>query len=235
MDTLLDSTDPQSPDVDKNNVDVRIRHISQRALIDSLYAVSAFPIALAGFILSVVVLALGLGLSVVVLGVPLLAVAVGIARSFAGLERRRLRSMLGRNAPAPAYLQVEQSDGFWRRTVTPLVDPRSWRDVAWTLVGAVSATAAAALTLTWWAVAGGGLTYWTWQAFIPAETDTLTLASAIGLGQGRLQESIVNFLIGALALATLPLAVRFAATIHATLSTALLVSVPVGTPEGETS
>lgn len=55
----------------------------RRVLLDSGYALSAFPIALAGFVVVVTDLALGVGLSVIIGGGLLLWVGVMVARGFA--------------------------------------------------------------------------------------------------------------------------------------------------------
>ncbi|MEO3786304.1 sensor domain-containing protein [Actinocorallia sp. B10E7] len=83
---------------------VRIRGV-RRVLLDSAYALTAFPISLAAFVVVASVLATGLGLSVLGVGFALVALAVLIARGFAVAERTRLRGMLGRVAPGPRYLR----------------------------------------------------------------------------------------------------------------------------------
>ena len=139
----------------------------RRVLLDSGYALSAFFLALPAFVLVVVNLALGIGLIVLVGGLLLLWVGVMVARGFARVERIRLRGMLGKPAPTPAYLCPRPEDGFWRKALLPLRDAQSWLDVVWCLVGLVTGTVAFALALAWWAAAAGGLTYWFWQRWIP--------------------------------------------------------------------
>ena len=139
----------------------------RRVFLDSGYALSAFFLALPAFIVVVVDLALGLGLIVLVGGLLLLWVAVMVARGFARFERMRLRGMLGKPAPTPAYLCPRPEDGFWRKALLPLRDAQSWLDVLWCVVGLVTGTFAFALTLAWWAAAAGGLTYWFWQRGSP--------------------------------------------------------------------
>jgi signal transduction histidine kinase len=197
----------------------------RRILLDSGYNLSAFFISLAAFVLVVVLLALGVGLAILIGGVLLLTLGVTVARGFAQLERLRLRTMQGREAATPVYLRARPDDGFWRRYLTPLRDPQSWLDVVWSLVGLITGTLAFALTLTWWAGAAGGLTYWFWQRWIPEDGDGTTgLADLLGLGEGRTAESWLNLAIGALLLITLPLIVRLAAVIHASLASVLLCS-----------
>ncbi len=197
----------------------------RRVLLETGYNLSAFPIGLVGFVLVVVDLALGIGLSVLIGGVLLVSVAVLVARGFARFERIRLRGMLGREAATPAYLCGRPGDGFWRRQLIPLRDPQSWLDVVWALVGFGTGTLAFAVTLAWWAGAGAGLTYWFWQQFLPERgPDDHELAYYLGFGNGDTAAAMVELVLGALLLLTLPWAVRLATTIHASLATVLLCS-----------
>jgi signal transduction histidine kinase len=157
--------------------------------------------------------------------VLLLWVGVMVARGFARFERIRLRGMLGKPAETPAYLCPKPEDGFWRKAPLPLRDAQSWLDVVWCLVGLVTGTIAFALTLAWWAAAAGGLTYWFWQRWIPYDrADNTTLAELLGFGEGRHPEIVLNLALGAFALITLPLIVRFAAALHGSLAHVLLSS-----------
>ncbi len=196
----------------------------QRVLLDSGYALSAFPINLAGFIPSIILLTTGVGLLIFVGGVLLLTLCVNVARGFARLERYRIRTMLGREVASPRYVCARSDDGFWRRMLTPLRDPQSWLDVVWTIAGFVTGLVAFVLTLVWWSGAVGGLTYWFWQRFIPFSEDDTGLAELLGLGDGRMAESMLNLTIGAALLVTLPWVVRFAAVLHSSLAIALLSS-----------
>jgi signal transduction histidine kinase len=197
----------------------------RRVLLESGYNLSAFVLAVPAFVLTVTNLSLGLGLAILVGGVLLLTLAVMVARGFARLERARLRTMLGRPAATPAYVCAREGAGFWRRSLTPLRDPQSWLDVLWCLLGLVTGTIAFVVTVVWWAVAVGGLTYWFWQMFIPYDpADNGTLAELMGFGAGRGPEIVVNLVLGAVALLTLPLAVRFAAMCHGSLAAVLLSS-----------
>jgi signal transduction histidine kinase len=168
-------------------------------------------------------LALGVGLAVLIGGVLMLWVAVMVARGFARFERIRLRGLLGRPAHTPAYLRGRPDDSFWRKALLPLRDPQSWLDVLWCVVGLVTGTVAFSLAVTWLAAAAGGLTYWFWQRWIPDDSDGTTgLADLLGIGEGRHAESMVNLAIGAVALLTLPLVMRFAAVLHGSLADLLL-------------
>lgn len=198
---------------------------ARRVLMDSGYALSAFFLALPAFVLVVVDLSLGVGLAILVGGVLLLWIAVMVARGFARFERIRLRGMLGKPAETPAYLCPRPEDGFWRKALLPLRDPQSWLDVVWCLVGLVTGTVAFSLAVAWWAAAAGGLTYWFWQQWIPYDPDNnTTLAELLGFGEGRHPEIVLNLVLGAVALVTLPLVMRFAAALHGGLAHLLLSS-----------
>ena len=196
----------------------------RRVLLDSGYAVSAFPIALVAFVVVLVDLALGVALAVFIGGILLVTVGVMVARGFARFERLRMRGMLGKESPAPRYLCAPAGAGFWRRQLTPLRDPQSWLDVVWSLVGLVTGTVAFVVTLAWWAAAGAGLTYWFWQQWIPQDPDSETLAEMVGLGEGRAAESLLQLGLGVVALVTLPFVVRLLALVHSSLATVLLCS-----------
>ncbi len=197
----------------------------RRVLLDSGYALSAFFLALPAFVLVVVNLALGIGLIVLVGGVLVLWVAVMVARGFARVERIRLRGMLGKQAATPAYLCPRPEDSFWRKALLPLRDAQSWLDVVWCVVGLITGTAAFTLAVTWWAAAAGGLTYWFWERWIPYDPDeNTTLAELLGFGEGRHPEIVLNLAIGAFALLTLPLVMRFAAALHGSLAHVMLSS-----------
>ncbi|WP_243058980.1 sensor histidine kinase [Nocardioides sp. SR21] len=196
----------------------------RRVLLESGYALSAFPIALCAFLVVIIDITLGVALAIFIGGVLLISVGVMVARGFARFERIRMRGMLGRTAPTPTYVCAPEGSGFWRRSLTPLRDPQSWLEVVWAIVGLVTGTVAFAITLVWWAAAATGLTYWFWQQWIPDDPDGKTLAELIGLGDGRMAESLLQLGIGLAFLLTLPFAVRLAATIHASLAQVLLCS-----------
>jgi signal transduction histidine kinase len=197
----------------------------RRVLLDSGYALSAFFVSLSACVVVAVLLSVGLGLAALIFGLVLVSMSVLVARGFARVERTRLRSMLGRPAASPAYLTPAPTDSYWRRTLTPLRDPQSWLDIVWSLIGIVTGSLAFGLALAWWAGAAGGLTYWFWQRWLPIDRDdATTLASLIGLGDGRTPEIWLNLGIGVFALVTLPVVVRFAATVHGSLASVLLCS-----------
>ncbi|MFF5975691.1 sensor histidine kinase [Streptomyces sp. NPDC012769] len=83
------------------------------------------PCALAGFLYSVVTVALGVGLAVTVIGLPLLALGLSGARGMARAERARARGLLGVHVDNPSRLP--RGDGFFSWLWSQLKDPVGWR------------------------------------------------------------------------------------------------------------
>ena len=197
-------------------------NLAQRLLRDSAYTLTALPIGILTFTVVVTGISAGVGLFVVWVGLPVLVGTVLLSRAFAHLERLRLRSLQDREAPLPAYLKAEPEASVLRRLLTPLRDPQSWLDTVWGIVGFVTGLIAFVVTLTWWAAAAGGLTYWFWERWIPVDGDNTTLAELIGFGEGRTPEIWLNLAIGAFAFVTLPWMVRVVAALHGGTASAML-------------
>ena len=196
----------------------------RRLLLDTGYTLTAFPLALLAFVVAVVGLSVGAATLVIGVGFVVLAGSLVVLRGFAHLERLRLRSMQGRTGHVPRYAMAGTGDSTVRWLLTPLRDVQSWLDLLWGVLGFVTGTTAFAVTVAWWAGSFGGVTYWFWQRWLPVDDGTETLASIIGLGDGREPESWLNLGLGLVGLLLLPVVVRLMATMHASLSWVLLCS-----------
>lgn len=198
----------------------------RRTLLDSAYGLTSLLLAVPAFALVIAGLSAGLGTLVVAgLGLALLVGTAHVARGFATIERIRLRSMQGMPAPFPQYGRPEVEDSWARRALTPLRDVQSWLDILWCVLSLATGVFGFVVTLTWWATAAGGLSYWFWQRYIPYDPqDNVTLAELVGLGEGRDAESWLLLGVGAVALVTLPLGARLAAVVPASVARVLLCS-----------
>ncbi|WP_340537142.1 sensor histidine kinase [Nocardioides sp. GXZ039] len=194
----------------------------RRVLQDTAYLCSGFGLGLAGFVVTVAGLSAGLGLLVVWVGLAVLTATAYASRGLAHLERFQQRTLLGKRAPLPVYLEAPADASLVRRVLTPLRDPQSWLDMLWGLVGFFTGLFGFCVAMIWWATAGAGLTYWFWSQWLP-EGDT-SLVELIGWGEGRRDESIFQFVLGLVALVTLPLVMRGCAVIQAGIADALLCS-----------
>lgn len=188
----------------------------ERVLRDSAYSLAALPIGIATFTIAVTGLSAGLGLVIVWVGLPVLVGTLLALRGFAHLERLRMRTLLGLDVAPGAYRRAAPDDPAGRRLLLPLRDAQSWLDALWGIVGFVTGLVSFVFTVTWWAVAGGGLTFWFWQHWLPDESESTSLPELLGLGEGRGTEIWFNLLVGAFALLTLPVVMRAVAALHAT-------------------
>jgi len=192
-------------------------NVLRRAADDSVFVFSGFLLGLAGFVVSVAGVSAGLGLLVVWLGLPVLAGTVLAARGLAHIQRDQLRRRHGLQAPTPVYLDAQ--GGVMRRILTPLRDPQSWLDLAWAFVAFVTGLVAFVVSVSWAAVALGGLTYWLWEGALPSDDEGLM--DLLGWGWS---DSVVNLVLGVVALVTLPWVLRLCAGIHAGVADVLLCS-----------
>lgn len=186
------------------------------------YTLTSLPLTVASFSVVLTGITAGIGLAIVWIGVPVLAATLVGARAFAQLERVRLHRLLGDDVPPARYLRPRSGDSAVRRTLLPLRDPQAWFDALWSVLALMTSLVTFTLTVSWWALTAGGLTYWFWQRWLP-EPDG-SLASLLGLGDGRTVDSVVNLGIGVLALLALPWVVRGSARLHAGLATLLLTT-----------
>ena len=177
----------------------RKRNLLDRLFRDTAYTLTALPIGILTFTVVVTGLSAGVSLVVVWVGLPILIGTLIATRGFAHLERIRLRTLQDRAAPTPEYVVADDDAGTLRRLLTPLRDPQSWVDTAWGIVSFVTGIIAFVVTVTWWAIAAGGLTYWFWEQWLPRNDDDHTLAGLIGLGDGRSPDIWLNLAIGVVA------------------------------------
>ena len=194
----------------------------RRLGVDTGYAVLALPVAVAGFAVVVAGLAAGTGLLVVWVGVAVLAATLLAARGFAGIERAWLPAVLGTPLPRPAYRRAEGR--AVRRLTTPLRDPQCWLDALHTVLRFPFALLAFVLTVTWWGVTLGGLTYGLWDWALPYGPENQDLLQLLGLPTSTGRRILAYTLIGAVFAVLLPLVVRGVALLQATLGRVLLTS-----------
>ncbi|GAB3313657.1 sensor histidine kinase [Geodermatophilus aquaeductus] len=193
----------------------------RQALLDSGYALLSLPVGVFFFVVTVTGLAVGIGTVVIWIGLAVLAVTLLAARGSATLERAQLPAVLGRPVPRPAYLPAE--GGAVRRLLTPLRDPQSWLDALHAVLRLPLAVLAFSLTVAFWALALGGITYGLWDWALPQEGNE-DLFELLGFEGGTSLRVVGYTLIGLLAAAALPFVVRAVALLQAQLGRVLLTS-----------
>ncbi|MDO5065744.1 MAG: sensor domain-containing protein [Propionibacteriaceae bacterium] len=120
------------------------------------YLLLGFPLHLAAFVITVVLVSLGAGLIVMIFGAFVLAAGVLFARYCAIAERQVAQTLLG-SAPAPEVVYRRGSGTAFQRLRTLLTDPQSWLDVAWVGLAFVTSTLTWSLLVTLLAVGIGSL------------------------------------------------------------------------------
>lgn len=185
------------------------------ALAQSAYALTAMPIAIAAFTVIVVGLALGSGTLISVIGLPVLVMTAYVARGFAHAERAAVRAAFDVEAPAPEYREAAEDAGWLRRTLAPLGDPQSWLDIGFALVRLPLAIISFTLTVVWWSLAVGGLTWPIYGWALPRGEQNTSLPELLGMGDSYAIDTAFYLLIGAVFAATLRWAVAAAAWMHA--------------------
>lgn len=192
---------------------------------DTAYAIGGFPIAIAAFVIVITGLSVGLGTIVIWVGLPILVGTVFLARGFAQLERLRIASVLNQPATPGVYKKVPAEAGVWRKLFTPLADTQSWLDVTHAVLRFPFAILSFVVTVTWWAVALGGITAPLWLWSIPRGEDNQSLPELIGLGDSYRIDLTFNIAAGVVFAITLPFILRLVTLMESGLAQALLNSV----------
>ncbi|MBU3865161.1 sensor domain-containing protein, partial [Streptomyces sp. 4503] len=112
------------------------------------YLLANLPVGIVCFILTLVWLAVGMGLSVTVVGLPLLALGLRFSRLLGRLERNRARSLLSVRIEEPSPLPYRPDSGVLSRLWTSLRDPVGWRATLYALIRLPWSVVTFALTLT---------------------------------------------------------------------------------------
>ncbi|MFD8701703.1 sensor histidine kinase [Kitasatospora sp. NPDC059648] len=113
------------------------------------------PLGIAGFVLSVTALAVGLGLSVTVIGLPVLAAGLAGSRALGALGRNRARSVYGSRIDEPEPVKPRRP-GMVAYTIAHLTDLLNWRSALYNVLmlpwGILSFTLALTSVITLWPV-----------------------------------------------------------------------------------
>lgn len=181
----------------------------------------------AAFAALVALLSTGASLLAIFVGIFVLTATLWVARWFGELELKRLE--LAGMPPIPRPRWKAPSSGFWSKVLTPLADGHGW---IYLIHGMVVNFAVGLFTwsvvLTWAAGIPGGLLYWIWSAFLPDDDFYLSdvivsyITGGAVTGGGRASESIMNFILGAVFLLTLPFITRGLLRLHHVIARGML-------------
>ena len=91
------------------------------------------PLGIAGFVLSVTALSVGLGLSVTVIGLPVLAAGLAGSRALGAQGRNRARSVYGSRIDEPEPVRTRRP-GMVAYTIAHLTDLLNWRSALYNVL-----------------------------------------------------------------------------------------------------
>ncbi|WP_328905286.1 sensor domain-containing protein [Streptomyces sp. NBC_00234] len=99
------------------------------------YLLANLPMAIAGFVYTVFMIGVGVGLSVTVIGLPLLVAGLHGARWIGRMERGRARAMLGVRIDEPSPVSLGRREkGFFSWLWAGLKDPVGWRALLYSFI-----------------------------------------------------------------------------------------------------
>ncbi|EHR49371.1 hypothetical protein SacmaDRAFT_1086 [Saccharomonospora marina XMU15] len=129
------------------------------------YLLLNLPAGIAGFVLLVTLGSVGVSTVIVWVGVPVLMLAILLARAFAEVERARIRALLGTYIPRP-YRPLPDG-GHKVRWKARLSDSSTWRDSCYLLLLFPIGIVEFVLVVTLWAVSFGLLALPVYYRYLP--------------------------------------------------------------------
>ena len=192
--------------------------------IDTQYVLIGFPLGIVAVVLCMTIFWLGIGLSIIWIGLPILLGAMYVSRGLAVLERARIGPVFRQKLPHP-YYKKPRGDGFFRRLLAPLSDGQSWLDLLHGMFRFIPSTISFAFVITWWAGVLNGLTWGLWGWSLPNGPDDQDLPDLLGF-DGSYGTKVAFYLATGIFFAgTLYWVVRGAALLEAYFARGLLCGV----------
>jgi len=199
-----------------------LRAAYARSAHDTGFLLTQLPVAIAGFVLLVLGLSLGIPLSVLVIGIAVLAGFLAAVNGIGEFTRERLRR-LGHHLDEGSRPTPPTTGSWLRRSVRRLRHGQSWMDMLRALLDFPLSITTFVLAIVWWLVGASGLVYWFWSRYLP--DDSQGLAWLLGI-DGSV-EWLLHLVLGFLMLLTAPWVIRGLVAVHVGLERfALLASRP---------
>ncbi|WNM27132.1 sensor domain-containing protein [Demequina capsici] len=183
---------------------------------DVAYLLTAFPIATASFVVAVTLATTSASLVIIWVGVPLGVATLWTMRGFAAFERVRLRLVRPERIEGVYTVAPAGSSGM-RRLLHVFAVPQLWKDLVHAVVALPLATFTWSVTVSWVAMALGGVSAWIWEPFLPPEGVHPTEGFLYWINT-----TVAHVALGVIALATLPWVARGLALAHWWLGRGLL-------------
>ena len=174
---------------------LRPRALLRQAPRDLLYVGLSGPIGLAWIIVLVIGFAVGVSLTVVIVGIPLLVVTFELARLGARIERARAALVLG--APIAQPVIPAASGGVVRRIWKRLTDRVAWKELGFMLLLGTVGTTLGAIVIALWAGAVAAIVAPAFHAAAPSGSllGRQTTWALIGIVAGGIGMAVLTVLI----------------------------------------
>lgn len=130
--------------------------LTMRAWREVAHCLLGFPVALVGFVVTVLLLGVGTGFTMslvgTVLGLLFLAAALAVARGLAAVHRWLTRRLLGEVIAAPVPMRQRSDSGALGRLDAWLRNGTGWRSVAY-MLAKLPVAAVGGYAVAWWVTA----------------------------------------------------------------------------------
>lgn len=219
-DLILDSYDRPGADLPRPSL------ASALTWSEVLHGLVNFVVAIPFFVITVVLISVGLGLSVIYVGLPVFVAGLLFARAAGHVHRAMGYALLGTYVRPPER-PSPQSRGPVSAALTVVRDGANWRAACFHAVNIVLAPVQFAFTIGFLAYGLGAVTYVVWRPYLPVE---IAADGSRHRGAQLLPDLFVDTtprmvlfaVAGVVVLLLLPYVVRFFATIHRSLMRLLL-------------
>jgi len=203
--------------------------------VDTAYLLAGLPLGVVSFALVVAGISAGAGaLAAFLLGIPILVGTLFVARGFAEIERARIPAVLRRTRVTVRYRRSDPQHGWIRRLLSPMAEGQYWLDALHALIRFPITVAGFCVTVTWWAIALGGLTEGLWDWTLPQDlnpepglimVNDRGLPEVLGIENTATNRMWIYMAIGLVFAITLPFVTRLFALLEAWVAYGLLNGV----------
>ncbi|HEX4400643.1 MAG TPA: sensor histidine kinase [Galbitalea sp.] len=188
------------------------------------FLVLGFPIATAGFAVSIAMFNAGLGtIFPIFIGIFIFIGALYVSRGFGTLELVRL-DWAGQPAiKRPNWQDARARTGFWGWVRSLLANGHYWLALLHTMIINFAVSLVTwTMTIVWISTGLGGITYWFWERFLPPQGHVLYISQWLLFQRGPVApnvgydviEALFYLVVGILILVTLPFVTRGLTAIH---------------------
>ena len=187
------------------------------------YLLPILPIGIVSIAVLTSVFFAGVGTAFIFVGLFVVLAALFMARGFGMFEIIRLRHSGFPAITPPAWDRKSRGSGILAKIFAPFIDGHYWLYLLWAMfVGPIVGFVTWGIVFAWAATALWGTTYWIYARFVPLGGDTPdllgTTVTFVGLPEMGVSRDVGNgilyFVVGLIALLTLPFVTRGLTALH---------------------